>query len=120
MTDLVCHKFGTHTLQFYCDYNMSMKEQENRNIWMLTKYFILVLTFIVDFNVKQRVGWGMDWTGGGVLNQRAVPGCDVMSVLSKTCSDISASCFVTSLEHFKHYRKRKERKNKEKRKKQWS
>lgn len=109
MTDLVCHKFGTHTLQFYCDYNMSMKEQENRNIWMLTKYFILVLTFIVDFNIKQRVDRGLDWKGGVVLNQRAVPCCDVMSVLSKTCSDISASCFVTSLEHFKHYRKRKKR-----------
>lgn len=109
MTDLVCHKTGTHTLQLNCDYNMSMKEQENRNIWMLTKYFILVLTFIVDFNIKQRVDRGLDWKGGVVLNQRAVPCCDVMSVLSKTCSDISASCFVTSFEHFKHYRKRKKR-----------
>lgn len=99
---------------------MSMKEQENRNIWMLTKYLILVLTFIVDFNIKQRVDKGLDWRGGVVLNQRAVPCCDVMPVLSKTCSDISASCFVTSLEHFKHYRKRKERKNKAKIKKQWS
>lgn len=84
---------------------------------MLTKYLILVLTFIVDFNIKQRVDRGLDWRGGGALNQRAVPCCDVMSVLSKTCSDISASCFVTSLEHFKHYRKRKERKNKAKIKK---
>lgn len=53
------------------------------------------------------MGGGLE--GSGVLNQRAVPGCDVMSVLSKTCSDISASCFDISLEHFRHCRKRKKR-----------
>ena len=31
-----------------------------------------------------------------------VPGSAVIFVLSNMCSEISASCFETSLEHFKH------------------